>query len=187
MSWDDAFKLMTAFLTSLGGGTLLLFSLSTWLGKVWADRIARTEMKHLERDLEKAKRYSESQFRVYNELWGSLCDLRIAGDELWEQASTSKARQFARFLKVTSDQITRNSLLINDEDYTALRRLITRFSEFDTGKHRLIELRKSSISDYDVSEHQIQEVISQNRTAHEEYSRLLNEIEPKLRERIRGL
>jgi hypothetical protein len=43
MSIKDAFELGTAIVTSLGGGGLLVFGLSGYLGRVWADRALEIE------------------------------------------------------------------------------------------------------------------------------------------------
>lgn len=56
MSLDDALNLFTAGLVSIGGGGLVVFALSSWLGKVWAGRILREETHQLSVQLETTKR-----------------------------------------------------------------------------------------------------------------------------------
>jgi hypothetical protein len=46
--WQIAF----AVITSLGGGGVIVFGLSSFLGKVWADRLALAERKVFEKDIE---------------------------------------------------------------------------------------------------------------------------------------
>lgn len=58
MTWGDAFKFVTAVVTSLGGGVAIVFLFSSWLGKVWAARILEKE-KH---DLENLKKEHEIKF-----------------------------------------------------------------------------------------------------------------------------
>lgn len=56
MSLDDALNLFTAGIVSIGGGGLVVFALSSWLGKVWAGRILRDETHKLTVQLEATKR-----------------------------------------------------------------------------------------------------------------------------------
>ena len=56
MQWDDVLKFITASIASIGAGGALVFSLSSWLGKVWASRILENERHQLSSELEKTKR-----------------------------------------------------------------------------------------------------------------------------------
>jgi hypothetical protein len=55
MSLADLLELSAAVLASIGGASLLLFAMSNWLGKVWADRLMRRETAEFSRDLEALK------------------------------------------------------------------------------------------------------------------------------------
>jgi len=55
MAWDDAFKIITAMIASIGAGGAIIFALSTWLGKLWAQRILENEKHQLASELEKTK------------------------------------------------------------------------------------------------------------------------------------
>lgn len=55
MNWNDVFKIITATITSIGAGSMLVFALSTWLGRLWAERILETEKHQLTTALEKLK------------------------------------------------------------------------------------------------------------------------------------
>ncbi len=48
MSFEDYMRLAGALLTSLGGGAVIIFALSSWLGKVWAKRILAEEAHKLQ-------------------------------------------------------------------------------------------------------------------------------------------
>ena len=48
MTWEEVFRISVAILTSLGGGTVIVFGFSSWLGKVWATRILTREQHKLE-------------------------------------------------------------------------------------------------------------------------------------------
>lgn len=49
MNWDEAFKIVTAMLTSVGGAGVIMLALSSWLGKIWAARILEKEKSELAR------------------------------------------------------------------------------------------------------------------------------------------
>ena len=53
MAWEDAFKIITAMIASIGAGGAIVFALSTWLGKLWAQRILENEKHQLASELEK--------------------------------------------------------------------------------------------------------------------------------------
>ena len=48
MNWDDIFKIVAASLASVGGAAVIMFGLSSWLGKVWASRILQKEKSDLD-------------------------------------------------------------------------------------------------------------------------------------------
>lgn len=56
MSLKDIFEIAQAIIFSLGGGSLIVFSLSSWLGKVWAVRILAEEKAKQVKDLEEFKK-----------------------------------------------------------------------------------------------------------------------------------
>lgn len=206
MTWDDAFKIVSSVLVSIGGGAAILFGLSSWLGKIWAEKILNSDRDRYQRQIETlkselssdverlkselalkleiSKRFSEKQFHLYNDLWSSLCDLKIAGDSLWERANKLNAKKFAEQLKKTEDQIFRSSLLIENWHYEKLKELIDRFSKFQFGKTRLIDLRNHSTDQ--VEPQDIEFTIENNRIVKEDYSRLLNEIETYFKDQIQG-
>ena len=206
MTWDDAFKIASSILVSIGGGAAILFGLSSWLGKIWAEKILSSDRDRYNRQLEMlksdlssdveklksqmalkldiSKRFSEKQFHLYNDLWNSLCDLMIAGNNLWEDVTETNAKKFAEQLKKTKDQILRSSLLIENDHYQRLKELMDRFSKFEFGKIRLIDLRRSNDQ---VNLEDIERTIGNNRIVKDDYLRLLNEIESYFKDQIRGM
>ena len=173
-------------LASVGGGAVIIFALSSWLGKVWANRILEADKVKYQSALEVLKRYSESQFHLYNDLWSSLCDLRIAGDSLWEEANSINARRFAQQLQKTRDMVQKRSLLIEDAHYEALKKLMQEFGDFNLGKTRLLELRRNQFPLQDLADHDVNRVIQQNRLKKEAYSKLLTELERSLKDQLRN-
>ena len=55
LDWDEVFKFVFAALASVGASGAIIFALSSWLGKVWAERILSKEKHELNKDLESAK------------------------------------------------------------------------------------------------------------------------------------
>jgi Glu-tRNA(Gln) amidotransferase subunit E-like FAD-binding protein len=186
MNWDQAFKLAASMLASVGGGAVIIFALSSWLSKVWANRILEADKVKYQSALEVVKRYSESQFHLYNDLWSSLCDLRIAGDSLWEEANSINARRFAQQLQKTRDMVQKRSLLIEGAHYEALKKLMEEFGDFNLGKARLLELRRNQFPLQDLADHDVNRVIQENRLKKEAYSKLLTQLERSLKDQLRN-
>ncbi|MUJ30184.1 hypothetical protein GNP73_19700 [Aliivibrio fischeri] len=55
MDWESVFKIIVASITSVGSAGLIFFGLSSWLGKVWANRILETEKGLQAKSLESMK------------------------------------------------------------------------------------------------------------------------------------
>src|SRR5665213_3014699 len=51
MTFEETIKIATTILLSLGGGGIIVFALSNFLGKVWANRIMDKERAKFEREL----------------------------------------------------------------------------------------------------------------------------------------
>lgn len=73
MSLPDIVNIVAGVIFSLGGGGMIVFGLSSWLGKVWADRLMQSERAKHEATLKKleSQLQHESQSRlreIQNEL-----------------------------------------------------------------------------------------------------------------------
>jgi len=55
MSLPDALNIVVAGVLSIGGGGVIVLGLSSWLGKVWANRLMESEKATHARDLEKLR------------------------------------------------------------------------------------------------------------------------------------
>ncbi|MHB1395064.1 MAG: hypothetical protein ACYCYE_18830 [Clostridia bacterium] len=150
----------------IGGAGAVVVGMSAWLGKVWADRILQNEInKHniaiaeltanLQKEIDRSKtqldiikessvRYSEFQFKLYNELWGELYNLKVISDALWEKADNSNLTRLVNQLKKTNEQIKKNALLIEEEHLSELFVLLNQFGNYQVGKRSLIELRANA-------------------------------------------
>ena len=109
-----------------------------------------------------------------------------SGDALWEDANSINAKRFAQQLQKTRDMVQKRSLLIEDEHYENLKRLMQEFGDFDLGKTRLLELRRAHFPLENVPDHDVQRVIQQNQLKKEAYSHLLTELERSLKNQLRN-
>ena len=55
MSTEQAFEIAQAILLSVGSASVIVFGLSNWLGKVWANRMMQNERAKIESDLAELK------------------------------------------------------------------------------------------------------------------------------------
>ena len=106
-------ELLRTILASVGGTAIVIAGLSNWLGKVWANRILEKDKRKYQEEIERIKReyelhfaglkavllrYSENQFDIYRELWGSLCELKLTADDLWIRATPENVSRFSNQL-----------------------------------------------------------------------------------------
>lgn len=67
MDWTDVLKIGATILASLGGGGLIVFGLSSWLGGVWATHLMESERQSHAIELEKLRnslqRFTETELR----------------------------------------------------------------------------------------------------------------------------
>lgn len=75
MSLSDILAIAATGLLSIGTGSAIVFGFSTWLGKVWANRLMETEKANHARDLEKLR--SELQHNSEQNLALIKSDLEI--------------------------------------------------------------------------------------------------------------
>ncbi|WP_017689853.1 hypothetical protein, partial [Paenibacillus sp. PAMC 26794] len=182
---------------SVGGAGAIILGVSNWLGKIWATRIQEKDRKNYQEDLEKLKasylndleakkaelekskilfaRYSEHQFKLYNDLYRSLYELKIVADRLWERAGRATLQDFSKQLSKTKETLEKSMLLIEDRHYERLSELLDKFSEYKIGKEKLIDLRNRPTSNFR-DEEAIRDVIRNNSKYKEEYSDLIKQI-----------
>ena len=78
MSWEEAFRLVGAAVASIGGASLVIWALGSWLGKVWAGRILETDRARYATELESLKgELEESHRRLQAELDNTIHVHRI--------------------------------------------------------------------------------------------------------------
>ena len=92
MTWQDAFKICATILASLGGGGAVVFGLSNFLGKLWADRALqddRQRYKQLNLQLENELHNASRRLQAELDKFGLVNKLRIEGEfqrltQLWK-------------------------------------------------------------------------------------------------------
>lgn len=141
-------------------------------------------------ELEKAQRrhqlYSQSQFELYNSLWMQLVYTRRLADDLWQDANPQRLPSFADQIGQTKHVIEMNMLLIEEEHYNQLVKLMDEFESFKVGKQSLIELRKSSVDDILANISDVTQMIAVNGESKKRYDELVSQIGNSFRKQIHG-
>jgi hypothetical protein len=141
-------------------------------------------------EIEKAKLkmsfYSEEQFKLYNELWVSLCQLKNKMEELWASANYENLMEFTQQLIDTSDKLEQKALLVEPAHYEKLRRILGQFGNYKLGKKTLIELRQEQNETRNVGPREIRRLINRNRQLRDELLEYLPQMRDSLRQQISG-
>ncbi len=156
MELTEYVKLVTAFVVSIGGSSVIIVALAKFFGGFISTRLLdsynnkhekeleeiknkySSELEKTKSELEKAKlqfqRYSEKQFDLYNDLWRVLLYTKRQADMLWQKADPSQIPSFSEQIRLTRNAISDNLLLIEEEHYNKLIQLIEQFEQFQFGK-----------------------------------------------------
>lgn len=212
MEMIEYVKLVTAFIISIGGSSVVIFALSKWFGNFLSTRLLdsynnkhekeleviktkyASELENTKNELEKAKsmflRYSEKQFELYNDLWKVLLYTKRQADLLWQKADPNQIPSFSEQIRLTRNAISDNLLLIEEEHYEKLIQLIEQFEQFQFGKLKLIDIRIQIEGGEQVqqiiSKADAQNTINKNRRTKEKYDKLIMDIGKSFREQIKG-
>lgn len=200
-----------AIVISIGGTGVVVFALAKWFGERLANKLLekdkakyqhelegvknkyQEELEAKKTELEKSKtlfvRYSEHQFKLYNELWKSLCDLKHVGEELWGHANSSTVKKFSKQLQMTKSIVEKSALLIEDLHYSELIRILDAFGDFEVGKLRLITLRNKNVHELEkdgINEHEVRRVIEGNRQIKDDFNEMVFGLSTSFKSQIRG-
>jgi hypothetical protein len=209
MEFTEYVKLFGAVLASIGGAAVVIVGLAKWFGDFLANRLLSSyknkhendleglkshyqrELELTKNELEKAKsqflRYSEKQFELYNDLWKVLLYTKYQADALWESAVPEKIPAFGEQITLTRHAVDDNLLLIEEGHYEKLIELIRRFEQFQFGKVKLVDVRKSIEEQGEpISSDQAKQTIELNRKTKDNYDQLLMEIGKSFRTQIKG-
>lgn len=211
MAMIEYIKLVTAFVVSIGGASVVILALAKWFGDFLSHRLLDSynnkhekeleelkgkyagELEETKNELEKAKlqfvRYSEKQFELYNDLWKVLLYTKQQADMLWQRADPSQIPAFSEQIRLTRRAIDDNLLLIEDEHYDKLILLIGQFEQFQFGKLKLIDIRSQMESGNDVpsvTKEEAQSTIKKNKKTKDKYDELIMDIGKSFRNQIKG-
>ena len=188
-------------LGSVGGSAVVIGSLSNWLGKVWANRILEQDKKKYQEEIELLKkqyevhfdglkavllRYSESQFDIYRELWGSLCELKLTTDDLWIRSTPDNVARFSEQLNKSRFWLEKSSLFIEDEHYQRLKGVFDEFEQFLVGKENLVELRNDPHISEEELRYRTKDIVESNRWHRDHFTQTLSELRGYFKEHITG-
>jgi len=198
MNTTEIFQVSAAVIGSVGGAAAIIFGLSTWLGKVWANRILEQDKLKYSSELEKIKNklqsesekqnlmfslYFEGQFKLYNDLWISLSELHNGVELLWAEANVKNLKNFISVLSKAKKQIRNSALLIEPNHYQEIMEVIESLESYHVGKERLINARRHIEH---VSSSEIQGIIEQNSHNREKINIFVERMLEKMREQIGG-
>ena len=146
----------------------------------------------------RASNFANSQFKAYSDVWKSLQALRLAGDDLWNQASVENFFVFTEQLRKTTTVVREGEIFFEDDDRERLTDILKQFGRYRMGKNRLINIRSKGdlFEEYPYTdEHEkeyldklikesIQEQVNRNRQIKIEYERLLDTIRISFKTRL---
>ena len=131
--------------------------------------------------------YSKAQLKAYDKAWRSLVGLEKAGDKLWDVADGHNLIKFFDELRETRKIIREGIIFIDQSNLDDLKKIIDIFSEFYSGKEKLLDLKDRIISMRmeDPSKHpEIIEQIDNNYQVKLRYGYLMRKIEDDFREKL---
>lgn len=105
-----------------------------------------------------------------------------------KKAEPSQIPAFSEQIRLTRNAIDENLLLIEDEHYKKLIKLIGQFEQFQFGKQKLIDIRAQRDENMasQITKKEARETINQNRKTKENYDNLIMDIGKSFRTQIKG-
>jgi hypothetical protein len=119
VSAAEVFQVAATVLVALGGGGAIIAGMSSWLGKLWADRLLERERvtnegvleaykRELELSFNARNRVSEAEFEIYRQLWTEVTQVSFWGlgirsgltkSSLSEEEHVTRYREFQQALR----------------------------------------------------------------------------------------
>lgn len=140
--------------------------------------------------------YSKSQFEAYCNAWKSLQALRLAGDDLWEEANDSNLVKFAEQLRSTLQTARESEIFFEELDRQDLFLALEKFENFRIGKRDLVEIRsqqdfvkfsrQGSIPPRPHLQQEITRQIEKNRQCKIVYEEILDRIRQSFNKKLSG-
>lgn len=134
--------------------------------------------------LESKARYAASQFEAYCDVWRSRQALRLAGDDLWGQASTEHLTRFSEQLRNTELVVREGEIFFEEDDRTSLLDLLGALGQFELGKMRLIEIRTTQDVEWYAGGAAALAQVQANRHFRDAYEALLEKVRVSFKRRL---
>lgn len=196
MNFTESFSVATAIISSTGGATLIILGFSSWLGKVWANRILERDRARYQSEIEQLKNkldserdkvsfafsmYFEGQFKIYNGLWVSLVELKYCVDQLWADATNHNLGIFIRALKKAQRQIQNSALLIEADHYNQITTAMQAFADYRVGKEQLVSIKNAG----KIDPLEVQQIINENAQNRQLILQFTDDMLEKMRTQLR--
>lgn len=133
--------------------------------------------------------YARSEFEAYCNSWKCLQLLRLAGDDLWENASKESLIKFANQLRATTQAVHEGAIFFEESDREDLSSVLEAFKSFQVNKEELINLCSASdIKFYQDSNSsgRLRSYVEKNRQCKLEYEYILDKIRISFRRKLSG-
>lgn len=143
----EAIELAAALITGLGGGGAIVFGLSSWIGKVWANRILEKEkaehskeIEHYKSELNKelqrvnaiqdkalyiSKAQYDNEYRIYQEIWEKMFNCVMHTKMLYPQGLQTVPSDPDEFEKYQLEKYKKHA-----ESFNSYLSIIDRYAPF---------------------------------------------------------
>lgn len=115
MTWEDTFQVVMAAFGAVGGATLIILGLSSWLGKVWANRVLEQDRFKYSQELELLKSAHQDLHRSLSLTNATYFESKKAFAEKRVQAIAAVWRSFIEFREKTPSEIVWLDILVQEE------------------------------------------------------------------------
>jgi hypothetical protein len=127
MKEDEIIRAIFYFISSLGGASVLIWSLSSFLGKIWADKLLIKYKSEKDLEIEKYKnqldrllsdynRFSGKKFEIIQETWEALFTL-VEDLKIYPKNPEMNSARLAEHVQIASKHLTiikKNSLYFSN-------------------------------------------------------------------------
>lgn len=119
------------------------------------------------------KIFSETRFKIFNELWINLTELEYQVSNLWnEGVSANKIKKLSKAVYQTEKKIKESVLVIDNDHIRRLNELIETLKNYQISKKRLLDI--DDVDEYTSNE--IQNLIHRNFSLYQQYKDLKGEV-----------
>jgi hypothetical protein len=147
MGFMDHLLYVVGLLTSIGGVGAIIFGAAGILSTIWIKRQIEKERQEYRKEIENlqainkiyAKKldnyhvhFSETQFKLYNELWKTLLKIKVAAENVRMRLDNESLEELKPLIKEGMNFVDNNLLLIEEEHEEELVNLINDFQRIAT-------------------------------------------------------